>query len=80
MLSECMTKITRNAAKLPGSQPFYTKSTSLKATIIADFGSGVEISKYQLSNFYLKIQRIDAINHIYVSHWPVTNIKASFCA
>ena len=36
--------------------------------------------KQQISNFYPQIQRTDASDGIYVSHWPVVNVKASFCA
>jgi len=36
--------------------------------------------KQQISNFYLQIQRTDASDHIYASHRPVVNVKASFCA
>ena len=32
-----------------------------------------------VSNFYPQIQRADASDHIYVSQWPVVNVKASFC-
>ena len=35
-------------------------------------------SKYQI--FYPQIQRTDASDHIYASHRPVVNVKASFCA
>jgi len=36
--------------------------------------------KQQISKFYPQIQRTDASDHIYVSYWPVINVKASFCA
>jgi len=36
--------------------------------------------KRQMSKFYPQIQRTDAIDHIYVSQSPVTDVKASFCA
>jgi len=36
--------------------------------------------KQQISNIYPQIQRTDASDHIYVSHLPVVNVKASLCA
>jgi len=33
-------------------------------------------SKQQISKFYLQIQWTDTSNHIYVSQWPVINVKA----
>jgi len=36
--------------------------------------------KQQISNFYPQIQCTDASDHIYASHRPVVNVKASFCA
>jgi len=36
--------------------------------------------KQQISKFYRQIQRTYASDHIYVSQWPVINVKASFCA
>ena len=36
--------------------------------------------KQQISKFYSQIQRTDDSSHIYVSQWPVINVKASFCA
>jgi len=36
--------------------------------------------KQQISKFYPQIQRTDASDHIYVSHWPVINVKARFYA
>jgi len=35
--------------------------------------------KQQISNFYPKILSTDASDHIYASHRPVVNVKASFC-
>jgi len=35
--------------------------------------------KKQISKFYPQIQLTDASDHIYVSQWPVINVKASFC-
>ena len=36
--------------------------------------------KQQISNFYPQIQRTDDSDHIYASHRPVVNVKASSCA
>jgi len=36
--------------------------------------------KQQISAFYPHIQRTDASDHIYASHRPVVNVKASFGA
>jgi len=34
----------------------------------------------QISKCYPQILNTDASDHIYVSQWPVINVKASFCA
>jgi len=36
--------------------------------------------KQQISKFYPQILSTGASNHIYVSYWPVINVKASVCA
>jgi len=37
-------------------------------------------SKTANIKIYLQIAHTDASDHIYVSQWPVINVKASFCA
>jgi len=47
---------------------FYVKATALKQQIRS------------LLKFYPPIISTEASYHIYTSQWPVTNVKANFCA
>jgi len=37
------------------------------------------VLKQQISKFCPQIQHTDASDHIYVTQWPVINVKASLC-